>query len=80
MGLKGWEPEGWGPEGWEGPKFRAFFPSPVQYFVFFLTLGLLVELWPRFKAMTQPIVRVLASLEPFFASPGGPKGRQGFTQ
>ena len=39
------EPEGWG-----------LFPPPFRSF--FSLCGLLVELWPRFKAMAQPCMRV----------------------
>ena len=41
-----WGPKGVGPELWEGPKFRAFFPLPPLFSLFFLSLGvLLVEFW-----------------------------------
>ena len=38
----------------EGPKFRRFFPFFRQFRSFFFLWGLLVEVWPRFKAMPHP--------------------------
>ena len=47
VGLEGWVPKG----GMEGPKFSAF----LSLFVLSsLSGGLLVELWPRFKAVAHP--------------------------
>ena len=63
----GWGPEGWEPKprksggrkggrgsNGEGPKFRAFFPLPLYFRLFFSLGGLLVELWPRVAAMDHP--------------------------
>ena len=61
---KGEGPKGGAPEGWrrrvearrvERPKFRFFCPSPAAMVILSsLPGGLLVELWPRFKAAAHP--------------------------
>ena len=69
---KKWEPEGWGPEGWEGPKFRAFFPVPLQNSFFSsLSGGLLVEFWWRLKRRGAQMC-TFGVLGLSCASPGGP--------
>ena len=58
--LKGWVPEGWGPKGWgaqtlqkwEHPKDGG--PEAQISPFFFALWGLLVELWPGFKAVDHP--------------------------
>ena len=67
--------KGGGPEG-GGPKISLFFfPLPSKFRSFFSLWGLLVELWSRFKAMTQPIVRVWGSLRETPVAPREKKAR-----
>ena len=48
-GLKGW------PRGQGAQNSRLFFPSPTANFVLSsLSGGLIMELWPRFKAVAHP--------------------------
>ena len=59
----------------EGPKFRAFFSLPPELSFFVLSLGgLLVELWPLFKAMA------LNSGHNSMRNPPGPKENQRKTE
>ena len=44
-------PRGWGTQTGGGPKFRVFSLSRQHFRFFFLSEGLLVELWPRVGAM-----------------------------
>ena len=41
-----------------GLKFRAFFHLPPQISLILLSLGLLAEFWPQFKAVAHPKIRV----------------------
>ena len=56
VGAEGWKPEGWRPEGWERFKISLFVTLSRRKFSLFSSLygGLLVELWPRFKAVAHP--------------------------
>ena len=59
MGLGAWGHELGGLEGWEGPKFRAFFPLPLPFRSFCLSLeGLLLEFRWCFEATGPSDVHV----------------------
>ena len=71
-GAKVWDPrvrgpKTGGPDGWGAQNFALFFPSSAPNF-----LGLLVELSPRFKAMTQPIVAFGLLKGHFVQAPAAP--------
>ena len=65
--------EGVGGRRVEAQNFELFFFFSRSAFAsFFLSRGLLVELWRGSRPWTTPIVRSGASLGSFCASPGGP--------
>ena len=53
-GPRSWVPEGCGPRRVDDQNFAFFFSLSAPNFVFYSIWGLLVELWPRFKAIAYP--------------------------